>query len=120
MLKPIDAHAAARMLDQGQAVLVDVRETGEFARTSIPGTTNLPLSRLEAGVPGTGPVVFLCLSGMRTARHAGGLAGLVPGRTAHVLQGGLQAWRAAGLPVREAPGRFAGWLARLKRGLGVA
>lgn len=119
MLKPIDAPAAARLLEQGRAVLVDVREPGEFARAHIPGATNLPLSRLDGGLPAGGDVVFLCLSGMRTARHAAQLAALAPGRAAHVLAGGLQAWRAAGLPVAQAPGLLAGLLARLKRGMGA-
>lgn len=120
MLTPIDARAAARLLEQGRAVLVDVREAGEFARARIPGAVNLPLSQGEGRVPDGADVVFLCLSGMRTARHADRLAALVPGRRAHVLQGGLQAWRAAGLPVEQSPGLLAGLFRRLMRGRGAA
>jgi rhodanese-related sulfurtransferase len=43
-------------------------------------------------------VIFHCQSGMRTAGNARRLAGACAGE-AYVLAGGLNAWRAAGLPV---------------------
>jgi rhodanese-related sulfurtransferase len=61
------------------------------------------LSRLDAAAVAAaadaGAVIFHCQSGMRTATNAGRLAACCTG-AAYVLDGGLNAWRAAGLPVR--------------------
>lgn len=100
-LKTIDASALKRALAHGSVVLIDIREADEHARESIPGARSLPLSELDdcdlAGVPGR-QVVFHCKSGNRTALNAGRLAARVP--DAYLLDGGLDAWKAAGLPTR--------------------
>lgn len=97
-LKSIPPSAAARLAGEG-ALLVDVREPDEYARASIAGSENHPLSRIgPLGCPG--PVVFLCRSGMRTGANATRLAACHTG-DAFVLEGGLDGWRAAGLPVVE-------------------
>ncbi len=98
---------AARLLRDDGAVLVDVREPGEHALLRIPGARNLPLSRLEqlalAVTPGA-TVLFHCRSGARTAAHAARLAARVPGCQACIIEGGIDEWRAAGLPVVEEAG----------------
>lgn len=51
------------------AVLVDVREPGEFAAKRLAGSVNVPLSRLEteaAKLPKDKPLVVLCQSGLRS------------------------------------------------------
>lgn len=95
-------------LRHGHALLIDIREEDEFARRHIPGAVSRPLSRFEAvalpEMAGT-DVIFTCRSGMRTAANADRLAGPVGG-AAYVLDGGLDAWARAGLPVeanRKAP-----------------
>jgi rhodanese-related sulfurtransferase len=102
-LKSIDAQAAARLKDEG-ALMVDVREGGEFARSRIPGSQNIPLSRLEQSElphgPGQ-PVVFFCAGGNRTSVHAARLAEKAGRAKAYVLAGGLSAWGQAGLPVES-------------------
>jgi rhodanese-related sulfurtransferase len=104
MLKTITPEAAARLLREDGATLVDVREPDEHARARIPGARNLPLSRLEEAelaVHEGKPVLFHCRSGARTAGNAQRLvakAGLVE---AYVVEGGLDAWKRAGLPVAE-------------------
>lgn len=99
-LKTIPPHEAERMTQAG-ALLVDVREPDEFARVSIPGSENHPLDRI--GQLGPQPVVFLCRSGMRTRTHAAKLASCHQGR-AYLLEGGIEGWRKAGLPVAETAG----------------
>lgn len=101
-LPPADA---ARLIREQGALLVDVREPDEHARARIPGATNLPLSRLheaELAVQDGRPVLFHCRSGARTAGNAAALAGKA-GETcqAYIVEGGLDAWKAAGLPVAE-------------------
>jgi rhodanese-related sulfurtransferase len=49
--------------------------------------------------PGEGIVVFHCRSGARTASNAGRLAAAAEGCEAFILEGGLDAWKKAGLPV---------------------
>ena len=82
-------------------MLADVREPQEFAATRIAGARNLPLSRLARMElnDGAEPVVFLCRSGMRTRSAAAMLQAKARGRRAWVMQGGLNAWHRAGLPV---------------------
>lgn len=89
---------AKRLLEQG-AVLIDIRETDEYARENIPGARNKPLNELPVldGVEGA-PVIFHCRSGNRTAANAGRLAAARP-RDAYVLDGGIDAWKKAGFPV---------------------
>ncbi|MBX9896660.1 MAG: rhodanese family protein [Qipengyuania sp.] len=97
-LVSVSPQEAARMQRQG-AVLVDIRNPDEFARASIAGSQNHPLDRIGP-LARREPVVFLCRSGQRTAANAARLAACHPAQ-AHVLDGGLEAWRAAGLPVRQ-------------------
>ena len=101
MLRTISPDDAARLLREGKATLVDVREADEHARERIPGARNLPLSRLGAGAaaePGRA-VLFHCRSGARTAGNAAQLAAGAGGCEAFVVEGGLDAWKRAGLPV---------------------
>lgn len=99
-LKPEDVD---RRLHRRQAVLVDIRETDEFARRHVRGALSRPLSSFEQAhlklEPGKN-VIFTCRTGMRTGANCQRLAAVVDG-PAYVLDGGVDAWAAAGLPVEE-------------------
>ena len=98
-LKQITAIEAKQMVDTG-ALLVDIREPNEYLAESIPGARNEPLSRFAgADLSGAEVVVFHCKSGARTRMNAGALAASVEG-DAYLLDGGIDAWRAAGFPVK--------------------
>lgn len=104
-LNPLTPDEAARRLAQGVAVLIDIREPDEFARRRARGAHSRPLSSLDAGgldLEGGRPdaleVIFTCRSGMRTGANGARLAAACAG-PAHVLEGGLDAWDRAGLPV---------------------
>ncbi|MDI3307858.1 MAG: rhodanese family protein [Acetobacteraceae bacterium] len=104
MLKAITPAEAARLLREQGATLVDVREPDEHARERIPGARNLPLSKLEEAelaVQQGKPVVFHCRSGARTQGNAARLAAKAGPCEAYVVEGGLEAWKKAGLPVAE-------------------
>jgi rhodanese-related sulfurtransferase len=95
VLSPTDAK---RLMDQG-AVLVDIRDADEHARERVPGARNHPLSQLDSAMfPDTAVIMFHCRSGMRTKTNVARLAKAVKGK-AFVVEGGIDAWRQAGLPV---------------------
>ena len=77
------------------AVLIDIRDPDEYARSHIPCARNVPMSRIDR-IEGAPEVIFHCRSGMRTAANADKLAACTDA-PAYVLEGGLDAWRQAGL-----------------------
>jgi len=90
---------AQSLIEQG-ATLVDIREADERRREHIPGTRHHPLSTLHAEkADGAGALIFHCRSGNRTAANAARLVAFAQGRDVHLLDGGLEAWRDAGMPV---------------------
>ncbi len=101
-LPSINATDARNLLDQG-AVLVDIREANERAREKIPGAFHMPLSSLDDAdfaLHQGRPVIFHCKSGARTGANAPRLAAkLGEDWEAYVVEGGLDAWKKAGLPV---------------------
>ena len=127
-LKPEDV---ADRLKRGLVTLVDIREPDEFARRHVKGALSRPLSAFENAhikiLPGR-DVVFTCRSGMRTAANCQRLGAATDG-AAFILEGGIDGWAAAGLPVvddKSAPLEMtrqvqvaAGLLVLLGVGLGV-
>jgi rhodanese-related sulfurtransferase len=103
----IDVTEAERRLreDPDGPVLLDVRETGEFAAVRAPGAVLVPTSSFTARVaevPTDRPVMVICHMGSRSAAVAGFL--LRSGRSDVVnVAGGMDAWERAGLPVRRGP-----------------
>lgn len=105
-LPTIDPKTLKRRLDEGSAVLIDIREPAEHARERIAGAHLVPLSTIDRQpIPGDKTIVFHCRTGNRTAANARVLlAKDCP--EAYALAGGLEAWKAAGLPTevdRHAP-----------------
>ena len=82
------------------ALLVDVREPGEYDQIHAEGATLLPLSEFEARyaeLPTDRPLVMICRSGARSARAGEFLLANGYGDVTN-LAGGTQAWAEAGLP----------------------
>lgn len=99
-LKHINAVEAKKLVDDG-ALLVDVREAYEHADENIPGARNEPLSRIAgADISGAPAVVFHCKSGARTRMNARALESCTDGDV-YILDGGIEAWKAAGYPVKR-------------------
>jgi rhodanese-related sulfurtransferase len=85
------------------AVLLDVREHSEWQAGHAPGARQVPLAELEGklgALPLDRRVVVACRSGNRSARATALL--VRSGFEAVNLNGGMQAWAAAGLPVETA------------------
>ena len=90
--------AEARDMVAAGARLIDIRGADEHARERIPGAANLPLDRIDTLPHDARPVVFHCKSGMRTAGNAARLRAAAGDCQAYILDGGIDAWRGAGLP----------------------
>ena len=95
--------ADRRLRDDPDAILLDVREMGEFVEFRAPGAALVPTSSFMsrvADLPADRPLLVVCLSGGRSAAVAGYL--IRAGRTDVVnVAGGMSAWEKAGLPVRR-------------------
>lgn len=99
---PRDVH---RWLNDGECVLIDVREPDEHAREHIVGSKLMPLSRFDpqAAIALARPgqkIVLHCRSGRRAAdacRMA--LSFSDAGTTIVNMTGGIEAWKKEGLPV---------------------
>jgi rhodanese-related sulfurtransferase len=97
-MQTVDAKTAAAWLNADAAVLIDVRSPAEFAAERIKGAHNVPV---EGCCPSALPshegkkLVVQCHSGGRSARACQALA--LP--YAYNLEGGITAWKQAGLPV---------------------
>jgi rhodanese-related sulfurtransferase len=97
----LDTLSATRLINDSHAVVLDVREPAEFGAGHLPNSRNIPLGELadRAGeLPAGKPVIVVCASGPRAGRAAGMLR--KGGREdVFTLDGGLNSWRQAGLPV---------------------
>jgi rhodanese-related sulfurtransferase len=95
---------ATHLINREDALLVDVREPGEFGAGHILGARNVPLARID----GSGdlakrkdkPVIVYCEGGERAAKAAAALRKLGFSRVVN-LSGGLPAWQQAGLPLEK-------------------
>jgi rhodanese-related sulfurtransferase len=106
-VEPQDVNA---QLDRVQ--LVDVRDPAEWQAGRIPGARWIRMQELSDRLDEVDlekPVVTVCRSGNRSGKMAEFLTGR--GYRADNLDGGMQAWAQAGLPVRtpndEQPGKVA-------------
>lgn len=98
-LNKIDAEKAKALLDSGKALLIDIRESDEFAREHVPGAHHVPLSGFNAADftdEHDRIAIFHCASGARTAEAA---PKILASSFAEVYQlnQGLAGWKKAGL-----------------------
>jgi rhodanese-related sulfurtransferase len=93
----------ARLHSELVPLVIDVREPDEYKAGTVPGATNAPYEGIDpvavAAESPPGGIVFVCTYGGRSssvcflARRAGI-------ERAHYLEGGLNAWAQAGLPLQ--------------------
>ena len=107
-LQEINAVTLKKWLDNQEALLIDVREPGEFAAEHIPQAKLMPLSRFDPTnitQDSNQKIVLQCQSGNRSAKAAQKMFEFGFREVFH-LQGGLPTWKAAGYPTqvnRNAP-----------------
>jgi rhodanese-related sulfurtransferase len=92
--------AAARLLVDGGAFLLDVREDDEWEAGHAPEAVHVPMGQVSDRIgelPDDRTVVCVCRVGGRSGAVAGALAG--QGYDVRNLDGGMLAWEVAGYPV---------------------
>lgn len=99
-LTEVPAQTIHQQMQRHDILLVDVREPAEHAAEHIAGALLAPLSSFE---PATLPqqegreIVFHCAGGKRSATAVARCLDKGMAHTRH-MTGGIQAWKAAGLP----------------------
>ncbi|ESQ88199.1 hypothetical protein ABAC460_16185 [Asticcacaulis sp. AC460] len=94
--------ADAQILITAGARLFDIREADERDQV-IPEAGHLALSGLRpdaVSVDHDQPVIFHCRSGRRTTMNAQRLRATTSAPEVYLLEGGFDAWAAAGLPIQ--------------------
>ena len=96
---------ATRLMNQAGSLVLDVRETAEFAAGHLPRARHIPLAELgkrldEIAKFKDKPVIVTCRSGARSGAACRTLrkAGFT---NVHNLKGGVPAWEQASLPVER-------------------
>lgn len=100
-MREIDTDELAAAIDGG-AVVVDVRETGEYAVGHVPGALNMPMGQLSGRLDEldrSAVVHVICASGNRSAAMTDVL--LAQGFDAVNVAGGTGAWIRSGRPVER-------------------
>lgn len=96
---------ATRLMNTGNALVLDVRANGEFSGGRIPKSKNIPLAEIDKRLDEIDrfkdkPVIATCGTGSR----AGAAVKLLKQRgfsDVYLLAGGFAAWQQASLPVEK-------------------
>ncbi len=101
----VNPSQATQLINREDALVIDVRDPGEYGAGHILGAKNLPLSRVDAGAELAAkrkdrPLIVYCDTGNRSGKAAAALKALGYTRVLN-LSGGLGAWQQAGLPVEK-------------------
>ena len=94
----------ARLQDDPNLKIVDVREPNEFASAHIANSVNIPLGSLGDHLPGIGPeetVIMVCRVGRRSTTACERLVENHKGLMN--LAGGVEWWNSLGLPLVSDP-----------------
>ena len=94
---------ATHLINREDALVVDVRDPGEYGAGHILGAKNVPLSRLgdaDVAKRKERPVIVYCDGTERASKAVAALKKQGYTRVVN-LSGGLKAWQQAGLPVEK-------------------
>jgi rhodanese-related sulfurtransferase len=101
----IGPNDAVRLMNQGEPLILDVREDSEVRQGKIEGAKHIPLGVLAKRIDEVAgnkdkPVIVYCRSGNRSAAACGILkrSGF---ENVHNLKGGVMAWSQANLPLKK-------------------
>jgi rhodanese-related sulfurtransferase len=103
----VTATQATQLINREDALVVDVRDPGDFGAGHILGAKSVPLARLESGdVPNDlskrkdKSLILYCERGDRADKAAAALRKQGFAKVVS-LSGGIAGWRQAGLPVEK-------------------
>lgn len=99
-IQRITPQRASQLIAAG-ATMIDIRDADEHARERIPNARLVPMGTIGQTALQTADasaVIFHCRSGNRTSANADKLSSAV-GCDAYLLDGGIDGWKQAGLPV---------------------
>jgi len=95
---------ATHLINREDALMVDIREPGEYSAGHILGAKNVPLSRLgdaaDLAKRKERPLIVYCDGTERSSKAVSALKKQGFARVVN-LSGGLRAWQQAGLPVEK-------------------
>lgn len=87
------------LVNNQNARVVDIRPKAQFANGHIQGSQNIPFGELTKNLDElknrAEPLIFVCDMGMQS----GAAAALIGKDNVYRLDGGIQAWRAGGMPL---------------------
>jgi rhodanese-related sulfurtransferase len=99
----VNTAEATHLINREDALVVDVRDPGEYGAGHILGAKSVPLSRLgdgELSKKKERPVIVYCDGTDRSSKAIAALKKRGYTRVVN-LSGGLKAWQQAGLPVEK-------------------
>lgn len=104
-IKDVDHIAATQLINRQNALVLDVREQGEYDSGHILNSKLIPLGGLRERIGELekyrgSPIVVVCRSGMRSA-SACALLGKQGFAQTYNLEGGVMAWQKASLPLEK-------------------
>jgi rhodanese-related sulfurtransferase len=105
----VDAKTLRQWIDNGSAVLVDVREPAEHAAENIACATLMPLSTVSAAalpVHAGKKLVIHCRKGARGQSACAKILAEQPDIDIYNLEGGIEAWNAANASTAQTGGKI--------------
>jgi rhodanese-related sulfurtransferase len=104
-IKTVSPIEALQLMNHQDAVMLDIRDGGEYKEGHIPDARNVPLSALKNRLGElekfkSKPIIVYCRSGTR-ASSASAVLKKSGFDMVHNLSGGILAWQNANLPVRR-------------------
>lgn len=100
--RSVTTSSATNLINDKDAVVVDIRPANEYSKGHITGSINIPAAQLKDSM-GTlekyksAPIILVCKNGMTAGSHAKEL--IKAGFDVYKLQGGITEWQAASLPL---------------------
>lgn len=101
--KSVNPTQATLLINREDAQVIDIRDAGEFSGGHLQGAKNIPLAKLaESAVQiekmKGKPVIVCCTTGVRSLKAVAEVEKLGIEKVVS-LDGGVQAWATAGLPL---------------------
>ncbi len=101
--RAVSAAEATQLINNSNAIVIDVRDAGEFAAGSVTSARNIAAAEIAARSSDLArfknrPVILVCNSGAVSAKAVAPMtaAGFTE---VYNLSGGISAWREAGMPL---------------------